>query len=108
MYSFPLEKSEVILKKGMANLYCDDLVLNGALYLTNERLVFVGYLLDLISKYMEEVPLVHIKEIKPEKTFFILPNAIELATIRDRKLKLIVSERNKWLAEINRQISLVN
>ncbi len=108
VYSFPLEEDEVIIKKGMANLYCEDAVLNGALYLTNQRLVFVGYLLDLAHKQLEEVPLVHIKEIKPEKTFFIIPNVIVLTTIRDRKLKLIVHGRNSWLSDINRQTNLLN
>lgn len=105
MYRFPIEERESIIKKDHANLYCDGEAYTGAFYLTSERLVFVGYLMDIDSKYIEEVPLAHISEAKPGKTFFLIPNVINISTIRNRELKFIVNDRDKWLAEINRQIS---
>lgn len=104
MYSFSLEEREFILKKDLANLYCGSEAYAGALYLTSERLVFVGYLLDIESKYIEEVPLTHIEDIKPEKTFFVIPNVIAVKTIRDRNLKFIVNGRDSWLNAIRQQI----
>lgn len=105
MYSFPIEERESIIKKDHANLYCDGEAYTGAIYLTNERLVFVGYLMDINNKYMEEVPLSHIKEAKPGKTFYLIPNVLNICTIMDRKLKFIVNGRDNWLSEIDCQIS---
>jgi len=105
VYSFPLEKQECIVKKDLANLYCDGEAFNGALYLTNERIVFVGYLLDINNKYVEEIPLPHIKEISPEKTFYIIPNKLIITTIRERRLSFIVNNRDEWLHAICQQIN---
>jgi hypothetical protein len=107
VYSFPLGEHEHIFKKSLANFYCDDDVLHGALYLTNERLVFVGFLLDVSRKYMQEVPLTHIEELKPDKTFFIIPNVLIIRTIQERRLKFIMNRRDEWLDVIHRQISQV-
>jgi hypothetical protein len=104
VYSFPLRDHERILKKSLANFYYDDDVLHGALYLTNERVVFVGFLLDVSRKYMQEVPLIHIKEIKPEKTFFIIPNVLIIRTIQERRMKFVMNRRDEWLDVIHRQI----
>ncbi|MEG6586502.1 GRAM domain-containing protein [Dendrosporobacter sp. 1207_IL3150] len=105
MYSFPLAESEQILNKDFANLYCDGDAFNGALYLTNERIVFVGYLLDINNKYIEEIPLVHIKEIKKDKTFFVIPNCLLVETIKERNLKFIISKRDKWYSKILEEIN---
>lgn len=104
MYSFPLEEQEIILKKDHANLYCDGEAYAGAFYLTNERLVFVGYLMDIHDKYITDVPLNHITEVIPGKTFYLIPNVIKISTIRERKLKFIVKGRDEWLAAINKQL----
>lgn len=104
MYSFPLEEQERIVKKDHANLYCDGEAYAGAFYLTSDRLVFVGYLMDIHDKYVEEVPLSHIAEISPGKTFFLIPNVINVSTIRNRKLKFIVKGRDSWISAINEQI----
>lgn len=104
MYRFPIQERENILKKDHANLYCDGEAYTGAIYLTNERLVFVGYLMDINSKYMEEVPLAHISEAKPGKTFFVIPNVLNISTIKNRKLKFIVNGRDQWLTELNHQL----
>lgn len=107
MYSFPMEEDERILKKGLANLYCDREAFNGALYLTTGRLVFVGYLLDITSKYMEEISLSHVSEILKESSLFIIPNGLRVKTITDRDLKFVVSQRNQWIAEINKQLRTI-
>ncbi|QDR80895.1 GRAM domain-containing protein [Sporomusa termitida] len=104
MYSFPLAADEIIIKKCHASYTCDSEVLNGALYLTNHRLVFIGYLLSINSKYMDEVPLAHIKTLAAEKTFYIIPNVLKVVTMQDKAIKYIVKGRNQWLTAINRQI----
>ena len=113
MYSFLLEPDELILKKGCATLSCDDIYLKGlqlhintmegVLYLTTSRLVFVGHLLAATTKHVEEIPLVHIDQIIPEKSLFILPNAIRIITIRNKELLLVVHQRNAWIAELEKQ-----
>jgi hypothetical protein len=108
MYSFPLEPEEVILKKCLASYSCGGDVLNGALYLTDYRLVFVGYALSISNKYMDEVPLTHIKEVVPEKTFLIIPNVVKVITIKDKVIKFVVKGRNEWLDAIKKQSLLVN
>lgn len=108
MYSFPLEDQELIIKKGLANLYCNGEAYAGALYLTSVRMVFVGYLLDIENKYIEEIPLAHIEDIGLEKTFFVIPNVIVIRTIKDRRIKFIVRKRDSWFEAINRQIKNVH
>ncbi|WP_371370693.1 GRAM domain-containing protein [Sporomusa aerivorans] len=108
MYSFPLEDEELILKKCLASYSCDGNVLNGALYLTDHRLVFVGYALSINNKYMDEVLLTHIKEILPEKTFLIIPNVLKVITIKDKVIKFVVKGRDEWLEAINKQSLEVN
>lgn len=108
MYSFPLEADETIVKKCLASYSCDGDVLSGALYLTDYRLVFVGYALSISNKYMDEVPLAHIKELRPEKTFFLIPNVLKVVTIKDKVIKFVIKGRNQWLEEINKQIDMVN
>lgn len=102
-----MREGERIMKKGHVNLYYDGEAFNGALYLTNERLLFTGYLLDITSKYMKEIPFASISEVIQEKSLFIIPNVLRVRTKNDRDLKFIVSGRNKWLAEINEQIRAI-
>lgn len=105
MYSFPLEADELILKKGHASYTCEGDVLSGALYLTDRRLVFVGYVLGIDNKYLDEVPLTHIKALVPDKTFFIIPNILKVITIQDKTIKFVIENRNAWLEDINRQVA---
>ncbi|MBP2634095.1 MAG: hypothetical protein H6Q72_2 [Firmicutes bacterium] len=108
MYSFPLETDELILRKSHASYTCQGDVLSGALYLTDRRLVFIGYILSIDNKYMDEVPLTHIKALLPEKTFFIIPNVLKVITIKDKTIKFIIENRNDWLEAINRQVTVSN
>ncbi|MEN6567777.1 MAG: GRAM domain-containing protein [Veillonellales bacterium] len=99
-----MEEQERILKKGLANAYCDKEAYHGALYLTNDRLVFVGYILDISRKFLQEIPLTHIREINPAKTFGIIPNVIKVVTIKGFHIKFILSSRDEWLKAIKEQI----
>lgn len=107
MYSFPLEEQECILKKGFANAYCDKEAYHGALYLTNARLVFVGYILDISRKFLDEIPLSHIRTITPAKTFGIISNVIKVVTIKEYRIEFIVSNRNEWLKAIEEQMTRI-
>jgi len=104
MYSFPVISGEEILKKGLANLHSSSEAFSGALYLTTERIVFIGYLSDVANKYMEEVPLAHICELTQGKSLFVIPNVIGVQTIMDKNLKFVVKGRNEWFQEINKQL----
>lgn len=100
LYSFPLEPEEQILKKGMASLHQEGGAWTGAFYLTTDRLVFVGYMMDISRKYLEEIPLAHIENIKGGKTFYLFPNVLQITTIRGRTVEIIVEGRDEWLKAI--------
>ena len=104
MYEFPLEKDELILRKSLASLNVDGNAFNGAMYLTNERIVFVGYLLDISNKYLEEVPLPHVEKLEPATSLWLIQNAIILETIKGRSMKFVVKGRNAWLDDIEKQM----
>lgn len=76
----------------------------GAFYLTNERLVFVGYMMDITRKYLEEMPLGQISEIKGGKTFYIIPNVLEVNSCGGKQLKFIVEGRDSWLTAIKEEM----
>jgi hypothetical protein len=105
MYRFALDQNEQILKKGMASLHIDREAFSGALYLTTERLVFVGYVHGVNTKYDKAVLLKHIKEIKPEKTLFIIPNALAITLHDQEQFELIVHGRHEWLETIRYRMS---
>jgi len=105
VYSFLLEKNELILKKGMATIQKGENTSIGALYLTTERLAFVGYMRPAITSFCWlEVPLVHIDQLAEKKTFFLLDNVIDIDTIRGDNVKIIVQNRDLWLTQIKQQM----
>ena len=104
MYSFHLAEDESILRKDLANLQCEDNHLAGAFYLTTTRLIFIGYLVDATQKFMEEATFAGIKEVRPEKTFGILPNVIRIIKEDGTDIKILIKKRNEWLDEIRIQM----
>jgi hypothetical protein len=108
MYEFDLLESEKILKKDMANLQCDEgHFINGALYLTTERIVFVGYMLDIRQKYKSEVSLFHIKEVRGEKRFRFFPIVLAIETLQQETLRFIVAKRNDWVSAVQAEVERV-
>lgn len=103
MYKFPLNDTEIILRKDLASMSLENQSYNGALYLTNERLVFVGYVMDIRNKYIEEFLLHQLASIKPVKSLFIIPNALTVTTISGRQLRFVVKNRDAWIDEIQRK-----
>ena len=105
MYTFPLGANERVIKKDHASLSVDGDAYTGALYLTTDRVVFVGYILDINSKYIEETPFQHITTVGKAKSFFVLSNVLVLETIRDRTLKFVVNDRDNWHQMISEQLA---
>ena len=106
MYRFPLEPNEQILKKGIASLHIDREALSGALYLTNVRIVFVGYVFGVTNQQQKAVSLKQIREIKGGKSLFMLPNVLYIAHDNDEPLKFIVQGRDEWMAAIRTQMAV--
>jgi len=106
MYSFPLADNERILKKGHASLHIEHNAWTGALYLTTERLTFVGYMMDISRKYMEEIPLEHIAEVLAGKTFFVFPNVLAITTSNGLNARFIVNGRNSWIFAIKEELNI--
>lgn len=107
MYSFNMLENEKILKKDLCNLAIEGTILNGAFYLTSERLVFVGYLLDQAHKHFTDLSLVHIDEIRREKTFRFIPNVLIVHSIQNVEWKLTLSGRDNWYDAVQKQLSLI-
>ena len=106
-YGFDLLENEVIVHKALANIHDNDMIANGALYLTNERLIFVGYVPNERTRVSCEVSLYHIKEIRPEKTFRLFNNILRVISIRDEQYKFIVDKQKIWLEQIDRQLKAI-
>jgi hypothetical protein len=87
--------------KGLAALHVDRESLSGALYLTNERLVFVGYIHGSVYVNEKSVELEHISEVRGGKTFWIIPNELNIITDSAESIMFIINERDKWIAAIN-------
>jgi hypothetical protein len=106
MYRFTPEKDEKVRKKGLAGMYVDRESLSGALYLTNQRLLFVGYIHGNV--YVNETPIAlkQIREVRGGKTFFIIPNELNITTDRNEHFRFIVRERDEWLAAIRAEMAL--
>lgn len=109
MYSFPLADTEEIIKKSHASLHLEDSAFTGAFYLTSERLVFVGYVMDITRKYMEDIPLAQVSEVRGEKTFFVIPNVLDVSTYTGKRLRVVVDpgDRNAWLKAIEEQLQKI-
>lgn len=110
MYSFPLNDDETIIRKGLASLHLPEHAFHGAVYLTNERIVYVGYVMDIAKKYMEEIPLCRVAEVTAGKTFYVIPNVLAVTTLTGEQFRFIVDagERNAWLKDIHAQLDAVN
>ena len=102
-----MNENEKIMHKALANMHDNDLIVNGALYLTNERLCFVGYVPNSRTRMTCEVSLFHIKEVRPEKTFKIFNNVIRVINIRDEQYKFVVDGQKEWLERIHSQLSQI-
>ena len=102
-----MTETEKILHKALVNMEDGELVANGALYLTTERMVFVGYMLNTRTRVSCDISLYHIKEVRPEKTFYVFNNIIRIISIRDEHYKFIVDRRSEWLEQIDRQLRAI-
>ncbi len=109
MYSFPLGETEQIIKKSHASLHLEDSAFTGAFYLTNERLVFVGYVMDITRKHVAEIPLAHVSEVRGEKTFFVIPNVLMISSTLGKSMKVIVDpgSRKGWIEAIKQQLQKI-
>jgi hypothetical protein len=107
MYRFTLKENEQILKKGEASMHIDDVGLTGALYLTNERLVFVGFVLGASHQQEKSVSLKQIRELTAGKTFFIIPNVLNVTIDDNEHFKIVIQGRDAWLAAIRGQMAAV-
>lgn len=103
-YDFAMTETEKIVHKALVNMHDNDLIANGAMYLTDERLVFVGYVPNERTRVFCEISLYHIKDVKPEKTFLVFNNIIRIIDIRDEQYKFIVDDQKVWLEQIDCQL----
>jgi len=105
MYSFPLREDERIIKKSHASFHVEGEAWSGAFYLTNRRLVFVGYMMDITKKFLGDIPLTELSEVKGGKTFYIIPNVIHIASRDGYRCEVIIEGRNAWLSAIEEELA---
>ena len=108
MYGFRLERGERLLKRGEGCMSVEDSTVLGTLFLTNQRLIFVGLARrPLTSVAAVEIPLEHIDTIKTDKTLKLIANAIRVTTIRGGKFTFLVSDRDRWVSAISEQSDII-
>ncbi|MDD3158711.1 GRAM domain-containing protein [Anaeromusa sp.] len=108
MYSFSLHDNEKIIKKDHANFDSAAEKLHGALYLTTERLVFVGYVMGMEHKYLKEVSLGALTQVATARSLGLIPNALVLKTAEEEKLRFVIRRRNEWYQELMKRLKPVD
>lgn len=104
-----LQEGEKIIKKGGANLSTILQGKGGHLYLTNQRLVFIGHGMN-IGKDKFEIDLSDVQYVEKAPTvslwllFIPIPNAIKVGTNNGRITKFTVTNRKDWIEKINNTI----
>ena len=101
---FPLNDNEKILFKDYAHMHDADYNVNGALYLTNDRLVFVGLIPHNSTKVTYSVLLSRITDVRREKSLFCLNNVLRIVDCEQQSYKFIVKGQQEWHAQIRRQL----
>ena len=87
-------------------MYLDRESLTGALYLTNHRLLFVGYIHGNVYVNETAVALGQIREVRGGKTYFLIPNALNITNDRNEHLRFIVHERDEWIKAILAEMAM--
>lgn len=101
---FPLTDGESLVRNGRANMQRGAETVGGTLYLTTERLVFVGHAFNVRSG-PSEVPLALIAEVGTAWTKLLgviplMPNSIAV-TLRDGTVQsFVVTGRATWIDAI--------
>lgn len=101
---FPLTDGESLVRNGRANMQRGAETVGGTLYLTTERLVFVGHAFNVRSG-PSEVPLALIAEVGTAWTKLLgviplMPNSIAV-TLRDGTVQsFVVAGRATWIDAI--------
>ena len=106
-YGFEMTENEKILHKGLANMQEGSAIVKGALYLTNERMVFVGLVPESRTMVQSEVSLFHVREVRLKRTLFIFENIIEIENLQGEVYKFILDKQKVWHAEIHKQLAAI-
>ena len=104
-YQFPLKDDEKIVHKELANMHDSDYVLNGALYLTNQRIVFIALVPKSNTKVTYTILLSNVKDVIPEKSLFFFNNILRIVSTLDEQYKFVVKGQKEWQMQILQQIS---
>jgi hypothetical protein len=95
----PLVPGEDLVKEGGANHFKKIEAVGGWIYLTQKRLLFRPHSINFQRQELS-VPLSEISEVKLRKTFWIIPNGLEIKTIDGRTEKFVVEDRQDWVKKI--------
>lgn len=101
---FPLTDGESLVRHGRANMQRGAETVGGTLYLTTERLVFVGHAFNVRSG-PSEVPLALIAEVGTARTKLLgviplMPNSIAVTLREGTVQSFVVTGRAAWIDAI--------
>ncbi len=109
---FKLQEGEKIIKQGSANLSNIVNSKGGKLYLTNQRLIFIGHGMNIGNDaYAVNVESIMSARKSSTVSIFLLcipvPNAIRVVTNNGVATKFTVSGRDKWIKAIGDVVKVV-
>ena len=99
---FDLNKDEVVIHQGDANLFRKNEVTGGLLYLTNERLIFVPHIFN-IDRSRQDIEIEEILRLKEVRTL-IIDNGLVIESKQQVDYRFVLNEREKWVEELEKLI----
>lgn len=94
--SIDLNDHEIIKLQTPANHFKGPEVVEGVLFLTNQRLVFKSHKIN-IQVYELSIPLLEIREAYKHKRLGIIDNGLIINTISNKGEKFIVEKNDEWV-----------
>ncbi len=98
--SLELNKNEKIIQQGVANLFRNNDVSGGLLYLTNDRLIFIPHQLNINTERLEFTvgDIIKLKEVKT----LIIDNGLVIELNNNTSFRFVLDKRKSWIQEINK------
>lgn len=91
---------------GRANHYLNGITVGGNLYLVDNRIIFQTNILNFLQKHESIINLKDITSIEFEKTLGMINNGLLIRTENGLKEQFVVTNREKWKNEIEKELKI--
>ncbi|KRB58063.1 hypothetical protein ASD98_07315 [Flavobacterium sp. Root186] len=91
---------------GRANHYLNGITVGGNLYLVDNQLIFQTNILNFLQKHECIINLKDITSIEFEKTLGMINNGLLIRTENGLKEQFVVTNREKWKNEIEKELKI--